>query len=74
MRLRAAQPAMTMSRQMQAAPALPPECDWVFPNPFYDLANGAISDTCAAGAELPPKGTHGIYPLKLDLFDSSAIR
>jgi hypothetical protein len=43
-------------------PELPPEGDWVFPNPPVDLAN-AVLDTSGFAA--------GQYQLKLDLFDSS---
>ena len=50
-------------------PELPPVGDWAFPNPPYDLANAQFpSDILPSPA--PAGGTHGLYQLKLDLFDS----
>src|SRR6185437_2070781 len=51
-------------------PELPPVGDWAFPNPPYDLANAQFpSDVLPSPA--PAGGTHGIYQLKLALFDAS---
>jgi hypothetical protein len=50
-------------------PAVPPEGDWVFPDPPHDLANAQFPTT-----ELPsptPGGTHGKYQLLVELFDSA---
>lgn len=50
-------------------PSLPPNGDWAFPDPRFDLANAQFPSS-----DLPAPasgGTHGKYQLKLDLFDSS---
>ena len=53
-------------------PALPPQGDWAFPNPPVDLANAVFPTTDPPLSPPPPAGgTHGIYQLKLDLFDSA---
>jgi hypothetical protein len=56
-------------------PALPPQGDWAFPNPPSDLANAVFPTvTPPLGPTPPPEGTHGIYQLKLELFDSSGAQ
>jgi hypothetical protein len=50
-------------------PAVPPEGDWVNPNPPVDEANAQFPT-----ADLPaptPSGTFGKYQLKVDLFDQN---
>jgi hypothetical protein len=49
-------------------PELPPVGDWAFPNPPYDLANAQFPSDQLPGPVAG--GTHGLYQLKLDLFDS----
>lgn len=49
-------------------PSLPPEGDWAYPDPRYDLANAQFPSS-----DLPAPvagGTHGKYQLKLELFDT----
>ena len=50
-------------------PSLPPQGDWAFPDPRFDLANAQFPSS-----DLPAPiagGTHGKYQLKLELFDST---
>jgi hypothetical protein len=63
-------PVGSFPNLFEIPPAVPPEGDWVFPDPPRDLANAQFPTT-----ELPsatPGGTHGKYQLLVELFDSAS--
>ncbi len=50
-------------------PGVPPEGNWVSPNPPVDEANAQFPTTDLPAPD--PGGTHGKYQLKVDLFDQN---
>lgn len=60
----------SVTNLFEIPPELPPVGDWAFPNPPFDLANAQFP-TVSLPSPPPTEGTHGIYQLKLDLFDSA---
>ena len=60
----------TVTNLFEIPPELPPVGGWAFPNPPFDLANAQFP-TAALPTPVPPGGSHGLYQLKLDLFDAT---